>query len=145
QVADDLEDVLATERSLVEGHGHLQLVVQLEPSDPGEVVALGVEEEVVEEGGGRLGRGRIARAEPAVDLEYRLLGAHDLVLEERVPQRGPDMGVVEEEHLDPVDTSRAQELELLLGELLDGFKYDLARTLVLDVVRRHPPEDLLEG
>src|SRR5262249_2326536 len=79
-VAHHLEDVLAAQRALVEGDIDLELVVELEPTDAREVVALRVEEEVVEEGGGGLRRGRIAGAETAVDLEDRLLGARDLVL-----------------------------------------------------------------
>src|SRR5256885_30495 len=99
QVADDLQDVLAPERPLVEGDAQLQLVVELQAPDAREVVALGVEEEVVEEGGRRLRGGRVARAEPAVDLEDRVLGLLDLVLEEGVAERGADVGVVEEEDL----------------------------------------------
>src|SRR5439155_17008498 len=116
QVADDLQDVLAPERPLVEGDVQLELVVQLQAPDAREVVALGVEEEVVEEGGGRLRGGRVARAEPAVDLEDRVLGLLDLVLEEGVAERGADAGVVEEEDLHLVDAALAEELELLVGD-----------------------------
>src|SRR5262249_45401608 len=112
QVADDLEDVLAPERSLVERDADLELVVQLEATDTGEVVALGVEEEVVEERGRGLGRRRIAGTEPAVDLEDRVLGLLDLVLEQRVPQRRTDVHVLEEQHLELVDAAAAQQLEL---------------------------------
>src|SRR5947207_620255 len=145
QVADDLQDVLAPERPLVEGDVQLELVVQLQAPDAREVVALGVEEEVVEEGGGRLRGGRVARAEPAVDLEDRVLGLLDLVLEEGVAERGADVGVVEEEDLHLVDAALAEELELLVGDLLVGREHDLARPRVLDVVRRDPAEHLLEG
>src|SRR5262249_27799445 len=120
QVADDLEDVLAAERPLVDRAVDLELVVQLEPPDAQEVVALGVEEEVVEERGGRLRGGRITGAETAVDLEDRFLGLLDLVLEERVPERWPDVHVVEEEDLDLVDAALAELLELLVGDLLVG-------------------------
>jgi len=145
QVADDLQDVLAPERPLVEGDAQLQLVVELQAPDAREVVALGVEEEVVEEGGRRLRGGRVARAEPAVDLQDRVLGLLDLVLEERVAERGADVGVVEEEDLHLVDAALAEDLELLVGDLLVGCEQDLARPRVLDVVRRDPAEHLLEG
>ena len=42
--------------------GGLQLLVDLVPADPREVVALGVEEQVLEQRPGGLGRGRLARA-----------------------------------------------------------------------------------
>src|SRR2546426_635109 len=136
--ADDLQDVLAAQRPLIEGHVDLELVVQLEASHAREVVALGVEEEVVEEGGRGLRGGRIARTEAAVDLEDRVLGLLDLVLEERVAERGADVGVVEEEDLHLVDATLAEELELLVGDLLVAREQDLARPRVLDVGRRAP-------
>jgi hypothetical protein len=43
QVADDLEDVLAAERALLERHVDPQLVMQLQAADLREVVAVGVE------------------------------------------------------------------------------------------------------
>ena len=51
QVANDFEDILAAERALLERHVDFELVIQLEAADLGEVVALGIEEQVVEEGG----------------------------------------------------------------------------------------------
>src|SRR5581483_8823344 len=144
QVADDLEDVLAPERALIERHVELQLEVELEPPDAREVVALGVEEEVVEERGRGLRGRRIAGTEAAVDLEDRVLGARDLVLEERVAERRSDVGVVEEEHLELVDAARAERLQLLLGDLLVRRDDDLARLRVLDVVRRDAADHLFE-
>src|SRR5262249_48510124 len=132
-------------RPLIERHVELELVVQLEPSDAREVVALRVEEEVVEEGGRGLRGGRVARTQPTVDLEDRVLGLLDLVLEKRVAERGADGGVVEEEDLDPGDAALAEELELLVGDLVVGREQDLARPRVLDVVRRDPAEHLFEG
>ena len=75
QVADDLENVLAAQRPLLERHVVPELVIQLQPTDLRQVVALGVEEQVVEEAGRRLERRRIARPQPFVDLEDRLLRA----------------------------------------------------------------------
>ena len=49
-----------------------ELVVQLQPTDPREVVALGVEEQVVEEVRRGVDRRRIARAQAPVDLDDRL-------------------------------------------------------------------------
>src|SRR5262245_40745310 len=145
QVLHDLEDVLAAQRALVEGRVQLELVVELEPPDARQVVALRVEEEVVEEGGGGLRRGRIARTQAAVDLEDRLLRIGDLVLQQRVAERGPDVGVVEEQHLDAVDAALAQQLELLLGDLLVAGEDHLARLRVLQLVRRDATDHLFHG
>src|SRR5207237_7588796 len=49
QVADHLEDVLLGEDRLLERLVDAELVIELEPADLGEIVPLGVEEEVDEE------------------------------------------------------------------------------------------------
>ena len=59
QVADDLEDVALGQDLLLEGLVDAELEVELEPADLGEVVALGVEEQVDEE----VGRGLRAWAD----------------------------------------------------------------------------------
>src|SRR5208282_2285908 len=70
QVADDFEDVFAAQRALLERHVNLELVIELQAPDFRQVVALGVEEQVVEEGGRRfLGR-RIAGTQAPVDLDH---------------------------------------------------------------------------
>ena len=85
EVADRLEDVLRREHLDVERgplllrHVVVELVVQLEAADLREVVALGVEEQVVEERLRGLERRRIARAQAPVDLEDRVLRRLDLV------------------------------------------------------------------
>src|SRR6202030_2749029 len=82
QVADDLEDILAAERALLERHVNLELVIQLEASDFREVIPLGVEEQVVEKRGRRfLGR-RIAGPQPPVNLDDGLFRRAELVLRE---------------------------------------------------------------
>jgi len=66
EVAHRLQDVLGGEHGEIEAgalvvrHVPVELVVELEAADLAQVVALGVEEEVVEEGLGRLQRGRVA-------------------------------------------------------------------------------------
>src|SRR5262249_33979983 len=118
EIANDFQNVLAPERALVEGDVQFELEVELQATDAREVVALGVEEEVVEERRRGLRCGRVARAEPAVDLQDRVLWLLDLVLQERVPERRPDVHVVEEEDLDLVDAALAQLLELVVRDLV---------------------------
>jgi hypothetical protein len=62
-------------------------VIELEAADARQVVALGVEEQVVEEVGRRLERRRIARAQAPVDLDDRVVLRRDLVREQRVAHR----------------------------------------------------------
>jgi hypothetical protein len=62
EVADRLQDVPLGEDGVVQRLVELELVVQLEAADLGQVVALGVEEQVVEQVLRGLERGRITRA-----------------------------------------------------------------------------------
>ena len=100
QVADRLEDVALGQDGVVERLVELELVVQLQAADLRQVVALGVEEQVVEQVLRRLERRRIARAQAAVDLHDRLVGRLELVGEQRVAQVRADVEVVDEQDLE---------------------------------------------
>jgi hypothetical protein len=114
EVANGLEDVLSREHRRVErwalllGQVAVELVVELQPADAREVVALGVEEEVVEELLGSLECGRITRAEAPVDLHDRVFGRLHLLGEERVPQIRADVQTVDEEDLELIDARVAE-------------------------------------
>ena len=64
-----------------------QLLRHLVAADLGHVVALRVEEEVLEQRAGGVGRGRLARAELPVDVDERGVGVLGVVLLERVAHR----------------------------------------------------------
>ena len=64
-----------------------ELLRDLVPADLGLVVALGVEEQVLEQRARRVGRRRLARAQLAVDVDERLVDARGVVLVERVAHR----------------------------------------------------------
>ncbi len=141
--ADHLEDVALREDGVVERLLDPELVVELEPADLGEVVPLGVEEQVDEQVRRRLRRRRITRAQAAVDLHDRLLGRGDLVLHERVAERREHVQVVDEEDLELADVPLAELLELGLGDLLVHLEEDLAGRLVDDVLGGDLGVDLL--
>src|SRR5262249_51650683 len=96
QVAHDLEDVLAAKGSLLERNILAELVVELQAPDLREVVALRIEEEIVEEAGRGFERRGITRSQALVNFEDRFLGRVDLVLQERVPQRRTEEEVVDQ-------------------------------------------------
>ena len=102
----ELAERLVVGAQLLEQHalGLAELLVDLVPADLGHVVALGVEEEVLEQGLRALGRGRLARTELAVDVLERFFLRLDVVLLERVLDRG---GVVEQGRGSRRWTSRA--------------------------------------
>ena len=133
QVADRLEDVALGEDLGLDRLVDLELVVQLEPADLRQVVALGVEEQVVEQRLRRVEGRRIAGPQAPVDLHDRLFRALELVGEQRVAQVRTDVEVVDEEDLDALDAAVAQLVELGLGELLVALEEHLAGVLVDDV------------
>ena len=89
----ELHDVLHGADDVVHGEGGLgggqveaQLLVDLVAADLGEVVALGVEEQALEQVAGGLDRGRLARAEALVQLDQGLLAVGGDVLGQGVLQ-----------------------------------------------------------
>ena len=100
QVADRLEDVALREDLRLDRFVDLELVVELQAADARQVVALGVEEQVVEQRLRRVERRLITRAQAAIDLHDRLVGALELVGEQRVAEVRTDVEVVDEEDLD---------------------------------------------
>ncbi len=90
----DRELVLA-ERELLVLVG--ELLRNLVTTDLGHVVALGVEEEVLDELTRGVGRRRLARTQLAVDVDERLFCARGVVLRERVAHRVVGLTVVVED------------------------------------------------
>ena len=123
-------------RSVVSSSGTStpSLWFSFKPPDARQVVALGVEEQVVEDRGRGLDRRRIARPQAPVDVDDRLFAGHRLVGVQRVVDRraGRDRVEVQERELEQV--ALAQLLEDLLGDRLVAFEDDLAGRLVDDVL-----------
>ena len=149
EVTHGLQDVLGGEHlgiergALILGEVAVELVVQLEAADLREVVALRVEEQVVEERLRGLERGGIARAEPAVNFHDRVFGRLDLLGEQRVAEVGADVETVDEQDLERLDARFAKLLELVARHFLVDLEDDLAGLLVDDVVRRDLADELL--
>ena len=134
QVADDRGDVLAGDRALLAGeldaHARrhaIQLLVELVPPDPAEVVPAEVEEQALDELAGVVRGGRIAGAQLLVDLDQRLVGRLGEVLVE---------GVGDERVLG-VDVDRAEQArDLVVRVIADGAEQgrggDLALAVDLD-------------
>jgi hypothetical protein len=149
EVADGLEDVLRREhgglerRALVLGQILVELVVQLEATDLRQVVALRVEEQVVEQGLRRLERRRIAGTQATVDLHDRVLGRLDLLREQRVAEVRADVEAVDEEDLELVDAGLTELLELRDRHLFVHLDEDLTGLAVDHVVRGDFADELL--
>nr|AHE14888.1 hypothetical protein asmbl_9 [uncultured bacterium] len=105
-VLDGGDDVVLGQRGRRRGEVDAQLLVDLVPTDLGQVVALGVEEQVLQQRLRRLARRRLARPQLAVDVQQRLVLAGDVVLLQRRQHRGRPLEVLADALLGP-----AQRLE----------------------------------
>ena len=86
EVLDGADDVVLGQRAGRDRHVDAELLVDLVAADLGQVVALVVEEQVLQQRLGRLARRRLARAQLAVDVQQRLVGGGDVVLLQRGEQ-----------------------------------------------------------
>src|SRR5262249_42712447 len=143
QVANRLEDVALGQDLGLDRLVDLELVVELQTADARQVVALGVEEQVLEQRLRAIERRLIARAEAAIDLHDRLVGALELVGEQRVAQVRADVQVVDEQDLDLLDAAIAQLVELGLGQLLVALQEHFAGRVVDDVFRADLADELV--
>ncbi len=107
------------------------------------VVALGVEEQAVEQGVGGLARRRLAGAHDAVDVGQRAVAVLALVGLERVADPRAGVDVIDVEQLELVDPGLVELGEVLGRDLVAGLDVDLAGLLVDQVVGRIAAEDFL--
>ena len=134
QRLDDGEDVLLAQRA----HGVLGLEVEahvhLDAADGGEVVALRIEEQAVEQGLRRIQRRRLARAHHPVDVHQRFLVVGVLVDVEGVADEGADRDVIDVEDREILDLGLFQGLQQLGAQLVAGLAVELAGLHVDDVL-----------
>ena len=107
----------------IQAHAH----VHLHAADRRQIVALGVEEELAEQGLGGVERGRLARTHDAVDVDQRLLAGVVLVHRQGVADIGADRDAVDVDDFDFVEAGFRQGCEIVGGQLVAGFDIDLAR------------------
>ena len=144
QVANRLEDVALGEDLGLDRLVDAELVVQLQAADGRQVVALGVEEQVLEQRLGAIERRLIARAEAAIDLHHRFVRTLQLVDQQRVAEVRADVEVVDEQHFDALDAAVAQLVELRFRQLLVALEENFAGRVVDHVARRNFPDELVE-
>ncbi len=114
QVSNRVDDVIVAEQlqtfgPVVIGHRVAELLVELVPADPGEVVALGVLEQRLDETAGRLDGGRLTGPQLAVQVEQRFLTVVRGVALERVADRLGAVEQLEDLLVGLGDTERTQE------------------------------------
>ncbi len=145
KVLNHRQDVLPPEGLDVQGRIQLEFVVELEPSDFGEVVTVRVEEQVVEEHGGRVEVWRVPRPETPVNLQDRLFLRGDLVDQQGLLKGRADHDVVEVKNGERVDPSSEDLLEFLLRDRFVVLDEDLPRLHVRDVLCRVTPDHVFRS
>ena len=135
EIANGFQDVALGQHDRVQGFVQLELVVQLQPTHLRQVVALGVEEQVVEQVLRGFQGWRIAGTQAAIDLEDSLVRRLELVRDQGIAQVRTDVEVVDEQNAEAIDPMFPQLVQLGLAQLLVALKDDLAGLLV-DNVRR---------
>src|SRR5262249_3474043 len=103
EVANGLDDVAWGEDLGLEILVDAELVVELESADGGQVVAIGAEEQRLEQVACGLLRRRITGAKAPVDLHDRVLRRGELVSDQGVAQERPDVEVVDVEDAQRLD------------------------------------------
>src|SRR3990172_7690002 len=127
----------------MKGDVEVERVIKLEPADFGEIVAIGIEKEVIEKIGGRLhGRG-VSRPQAAVDFQYRILGGANAVLEQRLAQIRHDGRLLDEQDFDLMNAFSTNQVELVLGDLVVALDEHFLGLRIDDVVGSDPAGNLL--
>ncbi len=134
QLLDHREDVLLAQRRHRVLGVEVEAHVELDAADGRKVVALGIEEQAVEQRLGGLRGRRLARAHDPVDVGQRLVAVLGLVGLQRVADPGAGVDVIDVEQLEPVDAGLVELLEILGADLVARLDVDLAGLVVDQVV-----------
>ena len=117
--------------------------VHLDPADRRQVVALGIEEQAVEQVLRGVQIRRLARAQHPVDVEQRVLARRAAVGRERVADVRPDRDVIDVEHRQLGELGLDQLGQQLGRQLGAGLGVDQAGLLVDQIDRDVAPDQLL--
>ncbi len=79
EIANDFYDILGRQGSLLERQIQTELLIELETTDGREIIALGVQEKVIEQGPRGIDRWSFTRSQPAINLDHRLFLGADLL------------------------------------------------------------------
>ena len=138
QMAHHVHHVLAPQRLDVQVGADPELLVDHEPADAREVVAARVHEHAAEERPRRVHRGGIARAQPPVDLDQRLVGVLEVILLEGVGDRQVGLAGHHHEQLEGRHLPREHLRDDHGGDVVVGLGENLAGLRVHDAAQGAP-------
>ncbi len=145
EVAQHVDEVGMGQDPLVQGIVLPELQVGLQPPDPGEVVALRVEEHPVEHGRGHFQGRRVAGAELLVELQHGLFGRGHMVLFQGFRKGQAARVEFREADVDLPDAVADHLVDQVGVDRLVRFTQDLARLHVDDVVEQDGAVQVLGG
>ncbi len=107
EVTDDLEYILLCQGRMIKRRRKTKFIIDLESPDRRKVVTLGIKKEAFKEGRRTAYGWRITGAEAAVNLDNRILGRIDAILQQGFAQIRTDIEIVDKENLDLLDLPSA--------------------------------------
>ncbi len=143
QVTDNFHQVDRCQDCFGEWRFEIKLVVQFESTNVGEVVALRVEEQVIEEVGSRFHCWGLTGTETSVDLHNGLFRRVDLVEVQGITQKGTDIHVVNVQNLEGCDTTFDDLFEDFRRDLFVDFGEDVTFDWVEDVFGCNFPDHII--
>ena len=145
QHTQDCEDVFLAQHAKAVLGLELEARVHLHPADRRQVIAVGVEEQALEQRVRAFKCRRLARTHHAIDIDQRFLTAVVAVCRKGVAQMRAKIDIVDEQHADFGSAFVNEPLQQNLGDLVTGFGEDLACLHVNAVISQITADQVLVG
>jgi len=120
----------------------MKLVIHLCTPHIGKIVTLGLKKEAVEKFVSRLGRGRVARPKPPVDLNDGVFRRIDPIHEEGVPDGGIFAISIDMDKPEGSNLLFPEELQRLSGQFFIALQQYLTRRRIENIGRGYPADDI---
>ena len=145
QRLDHRQDVFLAQGALGVRRIQPEAHVHLDPANGGQVIALRIEEQRVEQPFGGFAGRRLAGAQNAVDFQQRLIVIFRLVGLQRVAHVGAGVDMIDVKHAELLVAALADAVENVLIDLVAGLAVNLAGLCVHQLVGQELPVEILVG
>ncbi len=127
------------------GRQRAEARVHLHPADSGQVIALVVEEQPLEQGFRRVQRRRLARAHDAIDVDQGFLARAVAIARKRIADVRTDVDVIDGKRRNRADLGRFDLFHRFGGQFVARLHEDFAGRLVDQIARRITADQIVEG
>ena len=146
QVGQDLENgehiFLAQNTHRVRA-GLIETRVHLDATDRRQIIALGIEEQALEQRFRCLERGRLAWTHDAINIDQRVFAGLVLIDHQRIADIGSDIHMIDRQHRQLGDTQLLQQGQQRCGQLIASLGMNLAACRIDDILRQILADQLL--